>query len=80
VRGVDVDAVVEFMNDLVKGRPDLIVVVTDGFANVCLSVLSKGFPQSRDIVTIGKDVDGSKVFHFPQACRVTRDNVGRYYV
>jgi trehalose-6-phosphatase len=35
------------MNDLVRGRPDLIVMVTDGFANVCSSVLSKGFALQK---------------------------------
>jgi trehalose-6-phosphatase len=40
-RGVDVDAVVVLVRNFVKERADLMVVVTDGFANVCPSVLTK---------------------------------------
>jgi trehalose-6-phosphatase len=45
--GIDVDAVVAFMESLVTDRQDLIVVVTDGFADVCSSVLSKGFALKK---------------------------------
>jgi trehalose-6-phosphatase len=46
-RGADVDAVVALMRSLVKDRDDLIVVVTDGFADVCSSVLSKGYALQK---------------------------------
>jgi hypothetical protein len=41
-KGADVDAAIEVMRVLVAKREDLIVVVTDGFADMCWSILSKG--------------------------------------
>jgi trehalose-6-phosphatase len=38
---------VALIRSLVKDRDDLIVVVTDGFADVCSSVLSKGYALQK---------------------------------
>jgi trehalose-6-phosphatase len=73
--GADVDAVVDLMNELVKDRPDLIVVVTGGFADVCLSVLNKGYAlqkiavrplfMGRFIVAAGDGLTDEAMFDYP---------------
>jgi hypothetical protein len=45
--GVDVDAVIKAMEGLAKDGPDLIVIVTDGSADVCSSVLSEGCASQK---------------------------------
>jgi hypothetical protein len=42
-----VDAVIKILEGLVRDGPDLIVIVTDGSADGCSSVLSEGYASQR---------------------------------